>query len=768
MLMHRDAAQPVLSVIIPFYDEVVFLPTTIKSIVAQDIKGIEVIVVNDNPDHFDQAFFDGLNLPGFVRVIHAACNSGLPSARNLGLDAARGRYIAFLDADDFYTHLGLRQMLDHAIASGADMTHGQTIQTSLNRLSGHVLEQERKTFGPDNAGTFHGNAAIKASFDAPFCWSFIYRADLISRHNLRFDPTQRKFEDRLFVIDALLAAKSIAIMGKPTHVWRRRANSITTTRPDFDARNMRIASFEKSVRKWSTFANPISRDFMLMEMMGQGFEIISRGSPSVLRGVTDDLSSDQRRELQDRYLAVIRDIAPTEREIRRHFGPDHRRFTSVKTGGMLVTRDDMVALYAAMLDRNLTLVENILSRIVQSKADAVAAQSPKPKRGNRRVIVHFGLHKTASTAIQYQLDQNKDYLATQGVLFPKAGLGARGSDTATRLHGMPGHDRLLSAITTGDLAYVDQIAAEADATGCNTIVLSVENLSAPNADQSRREAVIQQFVAAMGSLGDVTPVLFYRRPDRWFESYYRELVSTGLNTGNITPSEYLLNNERQLDFGNLVAVIEKACDKHLRLTSLEQATSNGENPVVGFMDICGLGHVADGLSLTDGPIYPSVDDQHLRLAELVNVLVPNIRDRQTILHDFYRLAPDLGTAAPIFSAAERVRIVTSFCDSARDPDLAARLDLPRDRWIEEAAKSCADTAASIPPDLLDQLIVAAYFSGIEGGEPQRLRQEIARLRRTLKEKDRSISRLRARYSAVMRSKSMRLTQPVRWAAQLFR
>ncbi|MCB5200670.1 glycosyltransferase [Loktanella sp. TSTF-M6] len=767
MEKNNPTVQPLLSVIIPFYNEVAFLPTTIKSIITQDIDGIEVIIVNDNPAQFTSDFFDSLALPDFVRVIHPPQNNGLPGARNIGLDAVRGQYLAFLDADDFYTHQGLRRQLDYAIETGADMTHGQTIQTKLNNVRGAILPQERAFFGPESRGIFYGDSVPHAGFNAKFCWSFIFRTAFINDNNLRFDVTQRQFEDRIFVVDALKSANSLAILGEPTKIWRRRANSITTTAPDFEKWRMWVTSFEKSIDRWEALDSPHSRELVLKELFCIIFDAIRRSGASLLRGEAERITPGDRTHLRDRYLGIVKKVSPTESEIRRHFTVGHLHFTKGQSGRGKISQDDAVALYRALQDADMSAFSTVLDRVFASATSTVPMSGSIPTRGNRKVIVHFGMPKTASTTIQTQLDKNRDHLITQGVLFPATGLGTLTDEIPTRAEGLPGHDKLRALIAQGDLSLVHQIAAEADALGCHTIIISAENISMPDANQARRKAAIGTFVAALAPLGDIVPVLFYRRPDRWMESYYRELVSTGGNTGNMTPAEYLLNNERQLDFGNLVNTIETACAKELRLTSLEDATAHGRSPVHAFLELCDLGALAEGLAQTDQRHYPSIDTQQLKLAELVNLLVPNVLDRQNILRDFYRLAPGTRDASSVFSAKERVQIVTLFCDSLGNANLEKRLNLPKGRWIQEAAAPTPETPGTIPTDLLDQLVTAAYLNGVEGGEPSRLRQEIATLRRTVKDLQRKNERLHANHRKVMRSKSMRLTEPMRWVAQLF-
>ncbi len=89
---------PVFSVILPTCDRPLFLAEAIDSILSQTLTGLEVIVIDDGLTH-PVADFDDER----VRVIRPGGGRGPAAARNSGIDAARGRYLAFLDDDDKWT-----------------------------------------------------------------------------------------------------------------------------------------------------------------------------------------------------------------------------------------------------------------------------------------------------------------------------------------------------------------------------------------------------------------------------------------------------------------------------------------------------------------------------------------------------------------------------------------------------------------------------------------------------------------------------------------
>ena len=90
---------PILSVIVPVYNVEDYIIQCIDSILNQTLKNMEIIIVNDgstdNSMNYIRDYKDER-----IRIINKK-NGGLSSARNLGMNAAKGKYIAFVDSDDF-------------------------------------------------------------------------------------------------------------------------------------------------------------------------------------------------------------------------------------------------------------------------------------------------------------------------------------------------------------------------------------------------------------------------------------------------------------------------------------------------------------------------------------------------------------------------------------------------------------------------------------------------------------------------------------------
>lgn len=94
-------ASPVISVVIPAYNQAEFVEEAVQSILDQTIQDFEILIVNDASTDRTAEVLARLTDPR-IRVLSHAQNRGLPAARNTGMNASLGAFIALLDADDYY------------------------------------------------------------------------------------------------------------------------------------------------------------------------------------------------------------------------------------------------------------------------------------------------------------------------------------------------------------------------------------------------------------------------------------------------------------------------------------------------------------------------------------------------------------------------------------------------------------------------------------------------------------------------------------------
>lgn len=168
----------IFSVVIPVYNVKDYLPKCIDSVLAQDFDDYELVLVDDgSTDGESGAICDRYAAahPERIRVIHKP-NGGLGDARNVGLEAAAGEYLVFIDSDD-YIGAGMLRTLAGAI----DRFHCDVIELRLrrgHRRNDHEAARRRSAARPD----VYARRAAAAAAHAAECLEPLLEALALSRH----------------------------------------------------------------------------------------------------------------------------------------------------------------------------------------------------------------------------------------------------------------------------------------------------------------------------------------------------------------------------------------------------------------------------------------------------------------------------------------------------------------------------------------------------------------------------------------------------------
>lgn len=212
-----------LSIIIPAYNAEAYLPQCLDSILAQEHWGCEVIVVDDGSTDGTAALLE--RYPD-VKVVHQE-NRGMSTARNRGLDVARGEYILFVDSDDLLTDGALKTLV--AELSGEDIIafNAKKLHDATGEQTYHPTIREPET---TDGWTYFCRHRLEATDIHLVCiWQRAYRRQFLIDNNLRFADGILRAEDDLFTSQAMLAAKTLRTITPCLYIYRIRANSITTT-----------------------------------------------------------------------------------------------------------------------------------------------------------------------------------------------------------------------------------------------------------------------------------------------------------------------------------------------------------------------------------------------------------------------------------------------------------------------------------------------------------------------------------------------------------
>ena len=216
------------SVIVPVYQVEAYLAKCLDSILAQTFTDFELILVDDGTrDDCPRIMTRYAAMDARIRCIHKE-NGGLSSARNAGLDIARGEYIAFVDSDDTVEPTMLADAVAAAQRTGAQLVIYNYRLVTEDGVQDVCLPMKDETLDIDQMGLanyfyrywmpyVHGQEA----------WCRLYRRDIIEQNHLRYAPNDEIFaEDTLFSAMYLMHVHTLAALAKPYVNYLQRGDSL--------------------------------------------------------------------------------------------------------------------------------------------------------------------------------------------------------------------------------------------------------------------------------------------------------------------------------------------------------------------------------------------------------------------------------------------------------------------------------------------------------------------------------------------------------------
>lgn len=242
---------PIISVIVPIYNTHLYLTRCVDSILNQTFKDIEIILVNDGSTDISGAICDEYALSdNRIRVIHKE-NGGLSSARNAGIDLAVGKYIAFVDSDDYIEH----DMYEHLLFA----CEKHKVPMAVCGRYVHEGTDIKSVFVLDGGLRLSSAEAIEKlltwdSLDSSACDKLFLR-DLFN--SFRFPVG--KYNEDIFVMTRIIDwAKELYHIGTPKYHYVYRPGSIT--QEAFNVRKMDLLAATEQVLRYVQAHYPTLED----------------------------------------------------------------------------------------------------------------------------------------------------------------------------------------------------------------------------------------------------------------------------------------------------------------------------------------------------------------------------------------------------------------------------------------------------------------------------------------------------------------------------
>lgn len=204
----NNVSAPKFSVIIPAYNAEKFIHLAVESVQNQSIDDWELIIVENGSEDNTTAVCEKFLNDGRVSLLHS--KKGVSAARNTGIEAARGTWLVFLDADD--------QLLENALEKFGEIDHEYSPDLIIGEYEnkGIRYNSERKLYQDDTLKNF-----LCTSLENPTqkcnTTAVAFRNSIVQHYAVTFDEQIRYAEDSVFFIEVLRYSKKVATIFYPVY-----------------------------------------------------------------------------------------------------------------------------------------------------------------------------------------------------------------------------------------------------------------------------------------------------------------------------------------------------------------------------------------------------------------------------------------------------------------------------------------------------------------------------------------------------------------------
>ena len=233
-----------ISVVVPIYMIDKYVGICIESLLNQTYKNLEIILVDDgSKDRCSEICDLYATKDARIKVIHKE-NGGLVSARKAGVLAATGRYIGFVDGDD-WVGAGFYQSLYNAISQN-------DCDVAIAGFSRDLFNQTKSIYNTVPSGYYEGESLKKVFKEmisygefyrhgiSTYHWNKLFKREVILKHQLEISDDVSIGEDAVVVYATLLDCKRICITDNCAYHYRQREDSMLKSSVDFEMEMVRV------------------------------------------------------------------------------------------------------------------------------------------------------------------------------------------------------------------------------------------------------------------------------------------------------------------------------------------------------------------------------------------------------------------------------------------------------------------------------------------------------------------------------------------------
>ena len=196
---------PLVSVLVPFYNDESYLPKCLDSLLSQTLQNIEIICINDGSSDQSLDIVKDYSFRDDRIIVIDKQNTGYGDSLNQGLAKARGKYIGIIEADDWIESYALKKMYYMGEENNAEIVRANYYEHKTNydnKIDDISLPYSNRILDPNHHTWLY---LIEAN-----AWPGIYQKNFLTKNNIQFLPTPgASYQDTSFVFKTWSTAKAV-------------------------------------------------------------------------------------------------------------------------------------------------------------------------------------------------------------------------------------------------------------------------------------------------------------------------------------------------------------------------------------------------------------------------------------------------------------------------------------------------------------------------------------------------------------------------------
>ena len=238
-------SSPIVSIIVPVYNSEKYLRQCVESILTQTFNDFELLLIDDGSTDNSGKICDEFAEKDFRITAFHTPNGGVSAARNFGIEKAKGKFINFIDSDDWIKETYLEHLLE-----GDENTELRVVGylEQSSKLSWKEYLPQKETFVNEQIISFIEKHIASCIGHAP--WGKLFLKEIIDKNNLYFDTKFAYGEDTFFCIRYLKKISSIKVNNSADYYWR------------FVGTSLSRINYIRDIEAWNNFVSVYKSEFL--------------------------------------------------------------------------------------------------------------------------------------------------------------------------------------------------------------------------------------------------------------------------------------------------------------------------------------------------------------------------------------------------------------------------------------------------------------------------------------------------------------------------